>query len=169
LPEQSQSTQPGSLIGKIEAQEVHVTVNNISLHRETRTVNAPTTYNSHLEESRAQYVEILPVVYVPPSRATAYYEAPPSRAYDSPFYSPQRKPSADLDRLFGCGALLLFCVAMVGAVAFLIGWAWHALTATSSVPVQVQQPPGTLRIEVQGTPRTFDEFLKQYEKYDRRR
>jgi hypothetical protein len=168
LPEQSQPTQPASLIGNIEAQEVHVTVNNITLHRETRTVNAPTTYNSHLEEPRAQYVEILPVVYAPPS-STPYYDGPPARVYDSPVYSRRRKPGAELDGLLGCAALLLFCVAMVGAVSFLIGWAWHALTETRSVPVQAQQPPDTLRIQVQGTPRSFDEFLRQYEQYDRRR
>jgi hypothetical protein len=165
LPELSQSPQPGSLIGKIEAKDVqvHVTVNNITLHRETRTVNAPTTYNTRFEEPRAQYVEVLPVVYAAPSPAP-YYQPTSTWSYDPPFYSPQRKPSPNLDGLFGCLALLLCCLVLLGGAFFLIGWAWHAFTATSPVPVQAKQPPATLRIEVQGAPNSFDEFLREYEK-----
>ena len=55
----------------------------------------------------------------------------------------------------GCLAVL---VLLCGAVAFLLGWGWRALTGPAS------PPPSQVEIRVEAPPpRTFDEYLKQYE------
>ncbi len=143
-PEVERHRAPGPLAGGADERQLtasSLTIGQIHAQQVSIVVNNTTVR----EETRVQYVQQTDV-------------RPRYQTVDTPPPAPRSDPGREVAGVVGCLAVAVLAFA---AVAFLVGWGWHALTSS---PAPAAHPAPAVRVEIGlPAPRTFDEFLRQHE------